>query len=211
MTNVLTQWWDRHQQTRRKQEARRPSVNITDDTVWEIKLNRVRTGSITEQVIRKIERNLKADRRLRLQAMLWPVGAISGFCGRLVQIWIRLLIGMTALTAFGVCSIWRSDAVQWLHELAWMSPIQIGQTLQLLETAVLIMLVVTTVLYLASHPEVVRDGHDPMRWAWYEEIRLAAQIAPLGRLELVLVVTNGIPERKIEMQRLPRGHVTVWV
>lgn len=211
MTNILTQWWERRQRTQRAQDARRPSVNITDDTVWEIRLNRVRTGSITEQAIRRIERDLKADRRLRLRAMLWPVGQISGFCWRLVRMWVQQVIVITALAALGACSIWRVDAVQWLHDLARMSPAQIGQPLHLLETFVLIMMVVTTLSYLVSHLDLTSSSRDPIQHTWYEEVRLAAQIAPLGQLELVSVVAGGIPERKVEMQRLPSGHVTVWL
>lgn len=211
MTNLLMQWWRRGRGQRAADNAQRPAVSITDETVWEIRLNRVRTGSITEQAIRRIERDMESDRRLRLQALLWPVGRINWLCGRLVMTWIQVIVGVTAVVVFGACSIWRTETAQWLHELAQMSPAQIARPLEFVETAVLIGIGVATLLYLASHLNAVRNVQRPMQHAWYERIRLAAQIAPLGRLELVSTVVDGLPERKIEMHRLPRGHVTVWV
>lgn len=172
----VTQRW------RRRQTPDRPTVKITEATVWELRLNDVPAAEVREHVVRRIEHELEQERQwdLRVASILSYAAAVLrqlAYTALCIPFAIFAFAGLSWATnpagfahlAHQILNASEADLRAVVDGVAWTAIGFSGMVLVMWHTLV------------PGTPR--RDHYDE---AWYEEIRLAARIAPRGEFTLHL-------------------------
>ncbi|MBJ9594107.1 hypothetical protein QZM43_32670 [Burkholderia orbicola] len=203
MRKGILNWWADQEQRRVRQAAReawRVAYNVTDETQWAVYMNGVRAGYVSEQSIRRIERLLQDDKRLRpghvgragewLTVLLTIVGELIHF----------LVVGFGTVSGLAVfaalCS--STETARWL-QLAAMQPADTARMLSTAATGITLVMMVAWIAYLWRRMVKRSADRDPYHDAWIDRVRIAAQVVPLGYISCELPVANG------HLIRLPNG------
>ncbi|QRR11807.1 hypothetical protein FPJ27_37010 (plasmid) [Burkholderia sp. MS455] len=205
MRKAILKWWAGQQQRRVRKAAReawRAAFNVTDGTEWAVYMNGVRAGYVSEQSIRRIERLLQDDKRLRD----WHIGRVGGALAASLAILVELIqflvVGfgiVSGLVVFAVlCS--STEFARWL-QLAATQPADTARTLSTAATGITLVMMALTIAYLLRRIDAPSADSDPYRDAWIDRVRIAAQVVPLGYISCELPVENG------HLVRLPNGRV----
>lgn len=205
MKMAILRWWAGQQQRRARhavREAWRAAFNVTDETQWAVYMNGVRAGYISEQSIRRIERLLQHDKRLRH----WHVGRIGErltvlltIVGELIHF---LVVGFGTVSGLAVfaalCS--STEFARWLQQAAT-DPAGTTKTLSTAATGITLVMMAAMIAYLMRRVVEPAAETDPYRDAWIDRVRIAAQVVPLGFVSCELPVAVG------RLIRLPNGRV----
>lgn len=198
--HTLTDWWRRWRQPRATPSFSLPIV--TDETAWEVRMNGVRAGSILEQTIRRIERELQADKRMKARMLLRPIGELFGVLARILVLWFLVAAACGGLVITFACWVFPVQTTQWL---ASASPVEIGSALHGIGAFIAIVTLLSTAFQFVFVESSRREPAPEDHIEWGEQVRLAAQIAPLGHLELR---HDDASNRRV-LRRAPRGRVYV--
>ncbi|UKD18110.1 hypothetical protein L3V59_42300 (plasmid) [Burkholderia aenigmatica] len=205
MRKSVLKWWSGLQQSQSRQAARdawRASFNVTDETQWAVYMNGVRAGYVSEQMIRRIERLLQDDKRLRY----WHIGHVGeglstvfNVVSELVRFLVVGFATVSGLVVFAaLCS--STEFARWLQQ-AGTQPADTARTLSTAATGISLVMMAATIAYLMGRINQASPDPDAYRDAWIDRVRIAAQIVTLGALSCELPVTNG------HLIRLPHGGV----
>ncbi|HHY6930481.1 TPA: hypothetical protein ACV4T7_004432 [Burkholderia ambifaria] len=205
MRKAILNWWAGQQQRRVRQAAReawRGAFNVTDETQWAVYMNGVRAGYVSEQSIRRIERLLQDDKRLR-HRYVGRVGeglaVLLAIVGELIHF---LVVGFGTVSGLAVfaalCS--STEIARWL-QLAATQPADTAETLRTAASGITLVMIAATFAYVMRRVNESSPDQDPYRDAWVDRVRIAAQVVPLGNISCELPVANG------HLIRLPNGRV----
>ncbi|CAR57717.1 hypothetical protein [Burkholderia cenocepacia] len=189
---------------RRQQAVDRPSVTITEATVWELRLNDVPAAEVPEHVVRRIEHELAQERQwdLRVASILSYAGAV------LCQLAYTALCIPLAIFAFAGLS-WATNPAGFAHlarQILNASETELRAVVDgLAWTAIGFSGMVLVMWHAFGGRTRIPDHYDE---AWHEEIRLAARIAPRG--EFTLHLSGQVVPAGFRVTRGPRLTVHYW-
>ncbi|KWI32016.1 hypothetical protein WT71_10425 [Burkholderia stagnalis] len=156
------------------------TVNITAETVWEISLNDVPVGEIPEGTIRNLEAELAQEWRFSLRS--WIDVASDG-----VRALSNVLMFMPPVVLGLGILMWLTNPVEFadgLHQILTANAHDFRTITNTLATTFLFVTSLAVIVHRVFLPAPLRPNHYAL--AWFEEVRLAARVAPRGDLALRL-------------------------
>ncbi|WP_230975096.1 hypothetical protein [Burkholderia stagnalis] len=189
--------------SRRAQSPSTPpaTVNISAATVWEIRLNDVPVGEIPESTIRDIEAELAQEWRFKL----WSgIDVASDGVRALINVLMFMppvVLGLGAL-------MWLTNPVEFadgLHQILTANAHDFRTIINTLATTFLFVTSLAVIAHRVFLPAPARPNHYAN--AWFEEVRLAARVAPRG--DLALRLRDGDAPAGYFAKRYPRNVVVV--
>ncbi|RQQ48400.1 hypothetical protein DF021_32825 [Burkholderia stagnalis] len=156
------------------------TVNITAGTMWEISLNDVPVGEIPEGTIRSLEAELAQEWRFSLRS--WIDVASDGVraLANVLMLMPPVVLGLGAL-------MWLTNAVEFadgLRQILTANAHDFRAIINTLATTFLFVTSLAVIVHRVFLPAPLRPNH--YADAWFEEVRLAARVAPRGDLALRL-------------------------
>ncbi|MFA8362911.1 hypothetical protein ACEPT7_34155 [Burkholderia ubonensis] len=177
------------------------TVNITAATVWEISLNDVPVGEILEGTIRNIEAELAQEWRFKLWS--WTDVASNG-----VRALTNVLMFMPPVVLGLGALMWFTNPGEFadgLHQILTANVHDFRSIVNTLATTFLFVTSLAVIVHRVFLPAPPRPNHYAN--AWFEEVRLAAHVAPRG--DLTLRLRDGDAPAGYFAKRYPRNVVVV--
>ncbi|WP_241239205.1 hypothetical protein [Burkholderia stagnalis] len=156
------------------------TVNITAETVWEISLNDVPVGEIPEGTIRNIEAELAQEWRFSLRSWIDITSDCVQALANVLMFMPPVVLGLGAL-------MWLTNPVEFadgLHQILTANAHDFRTIINTLATTFLFVTSLAVIVHRVLLPAPLRPNHYAN--AWFEEVRLAARVAPRGDLALRL-------------------------
>lgn len=177
------------------------TVNITTATVWEISLNDVPVGEIPESTVRNIEAELAQEWRFTVRS--WIDVASDG-----VRALTNVLMFMPPVVLGLGALMWLTNPVEFadgLHQILTANAHDFRSIVNTLATTFLFVTSLAVIVHRVFLPAPARPNHYAN--AWFEEVRLAARVAPRG--DLALRLRDGDAPIGYFAKRYPRNVVEV--
>ncbi|WP_230463612.1 hypothetical protein [Burkholderia ubonensis] len=177
------------------------TVNITAATVWKISLNDVPVGEILEGTIRNIEAELAQEWQFKLWS--WTDVASNG-----VRALTNMLMFMPPVVLGLGALMWFTNPVEFadgLHQILTANVHDFRSFVNTLATTFLFVTSLAVIVHRVFLPAPPRPNHYAN--AWFEEVRLAARVAPRG--DLALRLRDGDAPVGYFAKRYPRNVVVV--
>ncbi|WP_230954158.1 hypothetical protein [Burkholderia stagnalis] len=189
--------------SRRGQSPSTPSatVNISAGTVWEISLNDVPVGEIPEGTIRNIEAELAQEWRFKLWSGIDVASDGVRALANVLMFMPPVVLGLGAL-------MWFTNPVEFadgLHQILTANARDFRTIVNTLTTTFLFVTSLAVIVHRVFLPAPARPNHYAN--AWFEEVRLAARVAPRG--DLALRLRDGDAPAGYFAKRYPRNVVVV--